>query len=78
MSDNRYNQCPPLMSDARHITSYVPNVTMNEFMKSQFNITDNNKFRTYLQQNATNIIQQERTFFDKNFSCVVDKKCSQK
>ena len=47
MSDNKYIPCPPLMSDGRHITNYVPNSVMNEYVKHTYGISDNNYYRSF-------------------------------
>jgi len=76
MSDNKYYFCPPLMSDARHTTNYVPNSVMNEYVKNVYGIVDNNFYRSFLQQNAGKLMNDERTFMEKNFNCNVPVKCS--
>lgn len=76
MSDNKYYFCPPLMSDGRHITNYVQNSVMNEYVKHKYGIIDNNVYRTFLQQNADRIMNNERTFLENNFNCSVPVKCS--
>jgi hypothetical protein len=76
MSDNKYYFCPPLMSDGRHITNYVQNTIMNEYMKHNYGILDNNQYRTFLQQNAETIMKQEDVFLNRNFNCTVPVHCS--
>jgi hypothetical protein len=76
MSDNKFQMCPPLMSDGRHGTNYTPNSVMNEYIKDVHGIKNNNIYRTFLQKNAGNIINEERRFMNKYFNCHVPIKCS--
>ena len=76
MSDNKYQMCPPLMSDARHSTNYTPNSVMNEYVKSVYGIVDNNRYRTFLQQNAQKLMNDERLFMEKYYGCTVPVRCS--
>ena len=76
MSDNKYFFCPPLMQDCRHVTNYVPNSVMNEYVKHTYGIVDNNYYRTFLQQNAEKLMQDEKMFMEKQFNCSVPVKCS--
>lgn len=76
MSDNKYWSCPPLMSDARHTTNYVPNSVMNEYIKNVYKITDNNYYRAFLQQNGGKLMKDERAFMERQFNCTVPVKCS--
>ena len=76
MSDNKYQMCPPLMSDNRHVTNYTPNSVMNEYVKNVYGIIDNNLYRTFLQQNANKLMKNERVFMERHFNCTVPVKCS--
>ena len=48
----------PGMSDGRCFTSVIPNCQLNENLKKRFNITSNNDYRIYLQENAEQIMNQ--------------------
>lgn len=48
----------PGMSDGRCFTSIIPNCQLNENLKKKFNITSDNEYRIYLQENADDIIRQ--------------------
>jgi hypothetical protein len=77
MSDNKYQMCPPLMSDARHITNYTPNSVMNEYVKNVYGIVDNNYYRSFLQQNGAKLLTNEKMFMERHFNCMVPVNCSQ-
>lgn len=46
------------MSDGRAFTSYVSNCEHNQRLMRQTNITDNNTYRKYLQDNAEAIMRK--------------------
>jgi len=48
----------PGMSDGRAFTSYVSNCEQNQRLMRQTNITDNNTYRKYLQDNADVIMNK--------------------
>lgn len=48
----------PGMSDGRAFTSYVSNCEQNQRLMRQTNITDNNAYRKYLQDNAETIMSK--------------------
>ena len=76
MADNKFQMCPPLMSDARHITNYAPNSVMNEYVKNVYGIVDNNLYRSFLQQNAGKLMRNESEFMERHFNCNVPVNCS--
>ena len=76
MADNKFQMCPPLMSDARHITNYAPNSVMNEYVKNVYGIVDNNLYRSFLQQNGSKLMRNESVFMERNFNCNVPVNCS--
>ncbi len=76
MSDNKFQMCPPLMSDSRHITNHTPNSVMNEYVKNVYGIVDNNYYRTFLQRNAEKLMADERMFMEKHYNCHVPVLCS--
>lgn len=78
MSDNKYHFCPPLMSDCRHVTNYVPNSVMNEYVKHVYGIHDNNYYRAFLQQNAEKLMNNDKEFMERQFNCTVPVSCSYK
>lgn len=48
----------PGMSDGRAFTSYVSSCQMNMFNMNQLNLTDNNEYRQYLQDNAELVMKE--------------------
>lgn len=52
----------PGMSDGRAFTSYVPNCEYNFNIQKTYDIKSNNEYREFLQQNASEVKQQMRTF----------------
>ena len=46
------NICPPIMEDRRIFTSYLPNQTVNEHIRSVNKIPHSTLFRLHLQHNA--------------------------
>ena len=46
----------PGMSDGRCFTNFLPNCEYNEVLKNKFQLNSNNKYRTYLQENAESIM----------------------
>ncbi len=54
--DNYYNDCPALMSDARIFTDYRSSTQRDESIKYINGISNNEDYRKFLQNNASNII----------------------
>ena len=42
----------PGMADGRGFTNYLPNCQMNKIMESKNGLTNNNDYKTYIQNNA--------------------------
>ena len=49
----------PGMSDGRCFTSYSSNCELNRKMMKQHNITNNNEYRRFLQENGDSIIREQ-------------------
>ena len=49
---------PPMMSDGRNYTNWLPEEVANTAIKKQANITSNWEYRMYLQNNGTRVIEQ--------------------
>jgi len=56
-SNNIHFNFPPMMSDGRIHSSWQPDSVINERIQQQNNITSNWKYRQYLTQNASAIMQ---------------------
>ena len=69
--DNKFGKCCkcPGIGDNRLFTSWVPNITMNEYIKSINKISDSNEYRMFLQQNAEKIMQKEQSYLEANKKC---------
>jgi hypothetical protein len=57
-SNNIHQDMPPLMSDGRNYSIWLPEEVINEQIKKDANITSNWDYRRYLQSNATQIMSQ--------------------
>jgi len=75
--DNRYVMygCPPLMQDGRFITNYLPNRTVEQYIRSINNIDSAQDYRAFLQVNGDIIINREREFITKQNTCCVNGTC---
>ena len=78
--DNRYFKfnCPALMSDGRLITTYLNNNEVNQFIAKSNNLKTSNEYRKFLQENALQIINNERNLIIKKNTCNVqnNKSCT--
>ncbi len=57
-SNNIHENMPPIMSDGRNFSIWLPEEAINESIKKEANITSNWDYRQFLQQNATKIMSQ--------------------
>jgi hypothetical protein len=57
-SNNYYSDMPPMMSDGRNYTNWLPEETANNAIKQQANIKSNWDYRMYLQNNASRVMEQ--------------------
>ena len=55
-SNNIYYTAPPLMSDGRNYTRWVPGRKIDQEIKKQMDINSNNSYRQFLISHANNII----------------------
>ena len=74
--DNRYfnNNCPPLMQDARFITNYSNKRIVDQQIRSINKIEDAYIYKQFLQENAENIINNERKIVMESNTCFVNCK----
>ena len=61
--------CPALMSDGRHGTDYRPRNDAFQAMASRNNLTDSYDTRTFLQNNATELIKLNQQYFKSQKGC---------
>ena len=57
-SNNYYEELPPLMSDGRNYSIWLPEEVVNEKIKKEAGIKSNWEYRKFLQQNASEIMSQ--------------------
>ena len=76
--DNRYFKygCPPLMSDARFITNYLPNRTFEQYIRNINSIDSAQNYREFLQTNGDVIMNREREYTQKTNTCSVHGTCA--
>jgi len=76
--DNRYVMygCPPLMQDARFITNYLPNRTVDQYIRYINKTNSAQEYKLFLQTNGDTIINREREFMTKQNTCCVNGACS--
>lgn len=76
--DNRYYcySCPPLMQDARFLTSYTPNRTFEQYIRNINSIDSAQDYKSFLQNNATQIMDNERKYTLMNNTCNVNGNCA--
>ena len=69
MTDNYFNNCPPIMSDGRLFTDYRTSVRANEYIKNINGIERDDHYRLFLQENAELIMDNHWDYTRKNKSC---------
>jgi hypothetical protein len=75
--DNRYFQynSPALMSDGRFITNYLPDSTIEQYIRYVNNIGSAQEYREFLQKNGDTIINREREIMTKQNTGTVNGSC---
>lgn len=78
--DNSYFMfgCPAIMNDGRIYTSYLNRHDLNDAILAANGINkldcDNNCQRSFFQRNAVSLIQGDRQYLMRNYTCSVPKK----
>ena len=57
-SNNIHEDMPPIMSDGRNFSIWLPEEVINESIKKEANINSNWDYRQFLQENASKIMSQ--------------------
>ena len=57
-SNNIHENMPPIMSDGRNFSIWLPEEVINESIKKEANINSNWDYRQFLQENASKIMSQ--------------------
>jgi hypothetical protein len=68
-SNNKYKNCPALMSDGRSFTDYRAINHINNLLISNNNIENNYAYREFLTQNAEKIIENNKQISIENNKC---------
>lgn len=76
--DNRYYKygCPPLMQDARFMTNYLPDRTVEQYIRLINNIDSAQEYRAFLQRNGDTIMNREREYVTSQNTCSVQGTCA--
>lgn len=70
MSDNFHLGCPAKSGPGfRELGNFGPNVAMNEYIAAKNQLSRDDEYRLYLQQNAGHIIDNEWAFLREKQSC---------
>lgn len=68
-SNNKFSNCPALMSDGRAFTDYRPACEVNNTMRTQISSSNSIDYRNFLIQNANTLISQQNTTLKKKNGC---------
>jgi len=65
----KYQGCPALMSDGRHMTDYRPSCIVNYMTQVQNGIMNQHKYRVWMQRNADKLRAIDRQNAQKMGGC---------
>ena len=68
-NNNKYFDCPALMSDGRLMTDYRPSTTVNDMIRLNNNVKSSNEYRNFLTNNATDIMNINENYIVEKNSC---------
>ena len=68
-SNNKYVNCPALLSDGRIFTDYRPNCHVNNLVRANNNLTNSFQARMFLTNNATKLMDLNRTYAVQKAGC---------
>ncbi len=71
-SDNQFGECckcPAKMNDNRLFCNYLLNSKLNSYIKKVNDVKNHNEYRTFLQNNASKIMDNERKFSTTHKLC---------
>lgn len=69
--DNFFTGCPAKMNDSRFLTDYRTSNTREQYLKSINNISRNDEYRSFLQQNGGVIMDAEWDFLKVSNTCKI-------
>jgi hypothetical protein len=68
-SNNKYFDCPALMSDGRLMTDYRSSNTLNDMIRISNNTLSSYEYRNFLTNNASNIMKINNDYISNKNSC---------
>ena len=79
-SNNKYFNCPPMMSDGRHFTDYRPNCYINNLIRMSSNTINSYDYKQYLIHNASKLMEENKNYSIEKNGCSVSglHKCNAK
>lgn len=79
-SNNKYFNCPPMMSDGRHFTDYRPNYYINNLIRMSSNTLNSYDYKQYLIHNASKLMEENKNYSIEKNGCSVSGlyKCNAK
>jgi hypothetical protein len=71
MSNNIFHKdgCPPIMTDGRFLTNFIPASEITDEIKRINGINNSNEFRRFLQDNSLKLINAEKQYLYQNNLC---------
>ena len=69
VSNNKYHDCPPRMSDGRHFTDYRPGCHLNNQVRVNNQLPSSFEYRMYLTRNAEKLIKGNRKYVETKNGC---------
>jgi len=68
-SNNKYFDCPALMSDGRIMTEYRQSGTLNDMIRLNNNVLSSNQYRHFLTNNALEIMNINNQYISEKNNC---------
>lgn len=78
-SNNIHFNYPPLMSDGRNYTNWIPGAEVNKELRNHYGISSNWKYRQFLQHNSPSIMRYNEYLVCNESNCTrsyPNNKCS--
>jgi len=68
-SNNKYLDCPAIMSDGRAFTDYRPSSTVDDMIRLSNNVMSNFEYRQFLTNNGDSIMQINNKYLENKLGC---------
>jgi hypothetical protein len=68
-SNNKYLDCPAIMSDGRTFTDYRPSSTVDDMIRLSNNVMSNFEYRQFLTNNGDSIMQINNKYLENKLGC---------